>query len=531
MRQLLANILLAFLMTAPVLAGPRYSKTLETGGWTTSTAWSADGALIAAASTDGAVRIWDRSEKLVKLFNLHDEGGVQAVAFSPDGKYLAAGGETGGVYLLRLSDMAHVASLTLHKVTVKAVAWSPDSKFLASASLSGTVIIWDAVALKAIKSLSAHEGGATGVAFSSDGKFLATTGNDQSAKIWSLPDFSPVKTLRGFNGNVNAAAFSPDSKHLALVSSDHLIQIWHTDAWKITLTVEKAHNCDINAVAYAPNGKLLATAGDDGFIKIWNIADMKRLRVIKNYNLDALSLAFSPDGHQLAAGYLLGTLRLWDWTREDACLQKSSALLSADGKEIGKLEQGKKVMICWDQKTTSKIPVKADTLSGFVDRAVLGFSNRVAPAVRVVGRTLKKNTLSIEAVAYDDCALAGITVAGKKPSPLKRKSDPGNYSDVFAFSATTTLQNGATAYMELTGCGGLKTRAPLLASGKPDDWGAKIVEGKTTLSAPLKEAAYDSSRTLRTLSPGEPFVTVGYHKGYYLLQNGGWLNSDFVTGR
>jgi WD40 repeat protein len=516
--------------TPTAAAQARYARTLETGGWVTSLSWSADGKLLASASNDGSARIWNSSGTQTQTVDFKAEGGVASVALSPDGRYLAAGGETGGVYIIRLADMAHAGALKLHNEPVKAVAWSPDSKFLASASLSGRVIIWDPVALKAVKSIAAHEGGATDVVFSPDGKYMVTTGNDQSARVWTLPDFRMFKALRGFNGNVNAAAFSPDSGHLALVSGDHLIQLWHTDTWKITLTVEHAHNCDINAVAYSPNGKLLATAGDDGFIKVWNTADMRRLRIIKNYNLDALSLAFAPDGRTLAAGYLLGTIRLWDWTRENACIVDAATVTDASGKTVGKLSKGKTAVIRWDKKTGAKIPVETDSLSGFVDRENLGFSGHFAPAIRLLSRNAKKDAVEIEGVAYDDCALVGLLVNGKKPSALKRKNDPGNYSDVFSFTTKTALHNGA-ASMEVSDCNGRRITETVSAEGKVIDWGPKLVEGRAGADAPLKDLPSADAPTLRMLHKGEPLVAIGYHKGYYLLQGGGWLNSDFVTGR
>jgi WD40 repeat protein/serine/threonine protein kinase len=108
-------------------------------------AFSPDGAYLASAGLDGAVRLWDAKTfgPVGPPLRGHLDG-ICSLAFRPDGKRLAS---AGGDAMIQVWDLAtRLPVLTLHGHTdrIMAVAYSPDGRYIATGSWDKTVKIWDA---------------------------------------------------------------------------------------------------------------------------------------------------------------------------------------------------------------------------------------------------------------------------------------------------------------------------------------------------------------------------------------------------
>ncbi|WP_449479886.1 nSTAND1 domain-containing NTPase [Streptomyces avidinii] len=310
-------------------AHPRSLGMVEQLAWgaVESVVFSPDGRVLAAADSDGGVRLWNltgpgRATPVGAPLSGPDHP-VRSVVFSPDGRVLAAADSGGGVRLWNVADPARPAQigapLTGSADEATSVAFSPDGHTLAVGSGDNTVRLWDVAdpgkPAQLGTPLTGPANAVTAVAFSRDGRTLAGASADHAVYRWNVA--APRRALplgrplTSSGGAVYSLAFSPDGHTLAAGTVDATI-----DLWNLPPTVLDGAGGDTNAVAFSPDGRLLATGNQNGTVSLWSLADRERPAPhggpLTGPASAVDSLAFSPDGHLLAAGDGGGTVRLWD---------------------------------------------------------------------------------------------------------------------------------------------------------------------------------------------------------------------------
>ncbi|KAN0070408.1 vegetative incompatibility protein HET-E-1 [Elaphomyces granulatus] len=320
-----------------------------------SVAFSPDGKVIASASADTTVRLWDATTGAWKQTLEGHSGRVYAVAFSPDGKVLASASTDATAQLWDATTGAWKQTLEGHCSCVNAVAFSPDSKVLASASDDHTVRLWDATTGAWKQTLEGHSGSFCAVAFSPDGRVLASASSDRTVRLWDATTGAWKQTLEGHSNWVNAVAFSPDGKVIAS-ASDTEVRLWDatTRAWKQTL---EGHSSYVNDVTFSPDGKVLASASYDKTVWLWDATTGAWKQTLEGHSGFVNAVTFSPDGKVLASALYDRTVRLWDtttgaWkqTLEGRSGSVDAVAFSPDGKVLASASKDWTVRL-WDATT------------------------------------------------------------------------------------------------------------------------------------------------------------------------------------
>lgn len=230
--------------------------------------------LLASASTDKSVKIWDISncDSPKMLLSISTEIENLTLNWHPLKPILSVGTKDDRVlfYDLTGNDAKMFESLKFSS-EVNDISWSSDGKDLALALGNGTVEIFRE--FQRIKILKAHTSDCFCVRFMGS-DLLAVGSSDAQTSIWSRSqvdkEFTCFRVFNRMEWPVRTISFNYDSNFLAVGSEDPFIAIEHIKTGALVAKIptgkassESRAGIPINAVTWHPNKNILAFSGTE----------------------------------------------------------------------------------------------------------------------------------------------------------------------------------------------------------------------------------------------------------------------------
>lgn len=353
----------------------RVQETLS--DYITTIAWSPIGNMLAVASGDGEVRLFQDSVSMT--ISPRTGLSIDVLAFSSDGQWLAAGGQNGAVMLWQMdavtpiridrmvcaswvdrlvwhpsynqfafnqgkavqiwdADQGEAVIQLDHASMLQDIRWSPDGQHLAIAT-QNNVYIWNAQDWTALRYQWELTSPISSIAWSADSHYLASALHDSTVSILSWSKIQSFQSqpmndrdlpilLRGFPGKIRRLAWSdfPSSVELPPIlaaATRELVIMWMPTSDDGESWVLDWHNATVLDVAFQPKNGLLASLSEDGWMILWQAA-VEVSEAIEGPKAGFSCLAWHPQGTHLAAGGQRGEVLIWSIPQR--CCESSSII-------------------------------------------------------------------------------------------------------------------------------------------------------------------------------------------------------------
>jgi len=247
-----------------------------------------------APTAQARVAMWDAVAQPVRAVLNATSALISAVAISPDRKILAAASEDGAIRLWEIPEQREIANVGSNLSPAEEMTFSPDGRVLAVVGYNNKIQLWNVAGLRRLGPLIAGNA----IAFDPAVHLMAAVSDGGVTRLLSLASGRQVgRSVPG-----QAAAFSPDGRTIATADNSGQILLWNAATQALAGPPLGRSGQPVTQISFSPDGRVLATAAsvdttETGTVRLWNIASRREI----GGKLPGNTIAFGYDGSILAA--------------------------------------------------------------------------------------------------------------------------------------------------------------------------------------------------------------------------------------
>jgi len=267
----------------------RNPRTNVHSGGVLSLAYSQNGKWLASSGyTDNSIRIWDAKtgEELWSIENAHDKE-IWSISFSPDDRLIASASFDQTVKIWDTETQSMVGVALNHDVEVYNVIFANQGSEILVAGYSPNILRWDIAGLTAETVPTVVSGHAAAVnLLASNSKYpnlFASTSDDKTILLWNVDNEEHTPPVLGMNESMEAVAFRPGGDWMASATNNNTVVLWQLDAERCSENWN-AETCQpqwigapltgsesaVDNVIFLSDTKLVSSSSN-GQIILWNL--------------------------------------------------------------------------------------------------------------------------------------------------------------------------------------------------------------------------------------------------------------------
>ena len=231
--------------------------------------WSKDGKYLAIAALGTSIKIWSfESDVLYK--DISTESKIVNIGFSFDGNYLIARSTDDQVLIWRFPSLEYQGLIQIPFESTYFELNPYYHNFLAI-SLSGNILVYDYIQLKEISTFPIADYPLLSGSFSPSGNNIVVAGNDNKVRIYDTFSGQNVLTLFDTQSPVISVSWLKNRQFIA-TSSGHLVKLWSPSDGKLLETYDQ-HSSAVYYIKSNNKGSYVASVDQNNIIHLWSPFD------------------------------------------------------------------------------------------------------------------------------------------------------------------------------------------------------------------------------------------------------------------